>query len=50
MMNSATSAPMFSMWCSEPEAAWNICPAVTMKVENLLPSSRMETRAVPDTQ
>ena len=41
---------MFSMWCSEPESTWNIWPAVTMKVENLLPLSRIDTSAVPDTQ
>jgi hypothetical protein len=50
MMNSATSVPMFSMWCNAPESTWNIWPAVAMKVENRPPSSSTETSAVPDTQ
>jgi hypothetical protein len=36
--------------CNAPESTWNIWPAVTMKVENRLPSSSTETSAVPDTQ
>ncbi|MCW2625580.1 MAG: hypothetical protein JWR48_2302 [Mycobacterium sp.] len=35
-MSSAASSPMFSMWCSEPESMWNISPAPTVKLENLL--------------
>jgi hypothetical protein len=35
-MNSAGSSPMFSMCCSEPESMWNISPALTVKLENLL--------------
>nr|EJJ02036.1 hypothetical protein JVH1_0493 [Rhodococcus sp. JVH1] len=50
MMNSATSAPTFSMWCRDPESMWNISPAPIVKVENVLPVSRTETRDVPDTQ
>ena len=50
MMNSATSIPMFSMWCSEPESMWNISPARMVNDENLLPLSRTDTSEVPDTQ
>ena len=50
MMNSHSSGPMFSMWCSEPESMWNMSPARTTKDENRLPVSRTETSAVPETQ
>ena len=50
MMNSATSVPMFSMWCSEPESMWNISPAPMVKRRNLLPLSSTDTSEVPDTQ
>jgi hypothetical protein len=49
-MNSAGSSPMFSMWCSEPESMWNISPALTVKLENLLEVSSTDTSEVPDTQ
>jgi hypothetical protein len=50
MMNSASVAPVFSMWWSAPEGTKNISPAAMAKLARALWLPKMVTSASPRTQ